>query len=516
MVPAENVRQLPQYHNSRAELIVPRHGVVTLFGHGIQVRVDGGHLVLLDGIGPDRRCARLPRVGHGLKRLVVIGSDGMISLAALRWLSDQDVAFTMLERNGKVLAVTGPVRPSDAKLRRAQGLAYSSAVALRLAQELISQKLTAQQRVARHKLLDSTTADVIGRFRADLPAADNIASIRLIEAQAARVYWSAWSALPINFPKNDLHRVPDHWRRFGTRISPLSGSPRLAANPPNAILNYLYALLESEARLAAAALGLDPGLGVLHVDASNRDSLALDILEPIRPHVDAYVLDWITRQSLRREWFFEERSGNCRLMGSFARKLSETAQTWARAVAPVAEWFAQALWSSAGKSANKGSSLPTRLTQRHRSEGRGNTFQVRANPIPRREKVCEVCGAESVKNRYCKSCAVEVSRENMAQMALIGHSRPKTQRMKNRISKTISDHAVANTWWDPASLPEWLNEECYVQKIQPQLRTIKVREIAEAMHVSMPYAAFVRAGQRRPHPRHWGILGKLAGVLEGV
>jgi CRISPR/Cas system-associated endonuclease Cas1 len=32
------------------------------------------------------------------------------------------------------------------------------------------------------------------------------------------------------------------------------------------MLNYLYAVLESEARLAASALGLDPGLGVMHAD----------------------------------------------------------------------------------------------------------------------------------------------------------------------------------------------------------------------------------------------------------
>src|SRR5438445_8679221 len=133
MAAAENVRQLPQYHNSSAELIVPRHGVVTLFGYGIQIRVDGGHLVLHDGVGPDRRYARLPRVGHGLKRLVVIGSDGMVSLAALRWLADQDASFTLLERDGKVLAVIGPVRTSDAKLRRAQGRAPSPGAALRTA-----------------------------------------------------------------------------------------------------------------------------------------------------------------------------------------------------------------------------------------------------------------------------------------------------------------------------------------------------------------------------------------------
>ena len=50
----------------------------------------------------------------------------------------------------------------------------------------------------------------------------------------------------VNFPKKDLHRVPHHWRRFGSRMSPLTGSPRLAANPVNAILNYFYAVLESE------------------------------------------------------------------------------------------------------------------------------------------------------------------------------------------------------------------------------------------------------------------------------
>src|SRR5882762_1838296 len=120
MAATENVPQLS--HDSSVELIVPRHGVVTLFGYGIQVRVDRGHLHLEDGIGPDRRYARLPRVGHGLERLVVIGSNGMVSLAALRWLADQDASFVMLERNGSVLATTGPVRTTDARLRRAQAL----------------------------------------------------------------------------------------------------------------------------------------------------------------------------------------------------------------------------------------------------------------------------------------------------------------------------------------------------------------------------------------------------------
>jgi CRISPR/Cas system-associated endonuclease Cas1 len=250
MAATKTVSQLAQSHNS----LTPRHGVMVLFGYGIQIRVDRGHLLLEDGIGADRHQVRLSRVGHGLRRLIVIGSDGMVSLAALRWLADQDASFVMLERDGSVLATTGPVRPSDAKLRRAQALAHSSGAALQIARELIGQKLAGQEQVARHKLLDTTTAKTIAQFRAEVATADNISTIRLLESQGAAAYWSAWRTLPINFPKNDLPRVPEHWRTFGTRKSQLSGSPRLATNPPNAILNYLYALLESETRLAVASL----------------------------------------------------------------------------------------------------------------------------------------------------------------------------------------------------------------------------------------------------------------------
>ena len=76
--------------------------------------------------------------------------------------------------------------------------------------------------------------------------------------------------------------------------------------------------------MSAACLGLDPGLGVLHVDTTARDSLACDIMEPVRAQVDAYVLDLITREYLSRSWFVEERDGNCRLTAEFVSRLAET------------------------------------------------------------------------------------------------------------------------------------------------------------------------------------------------
>src|SRR5437016_10911438 len=148
MAASKTVLQLSSSHNS----VVPRHGVVTLFGYGIQVRVDRGHLLLDDGVGAERRQFRLPRVGHGLRRLVVIGSDGFVSLAALRWLADQKASFVMLERDGTVLATTGPVRPSDVRLRRAQARAHHSRTALVIAQYLISQTLDRQEALGSEKV----------------------------------------------------------------------------------------------------------------------------------------------------------------------------------------------------------------------------------------------------------------------------------------------------------------------------------------------------------------------------
>jgi len=502
MAATKTVSQLAQSHNS----LTPRHGVVTLFGYGIQVRVDRGHLLLEDGIGPDRRQVRFPRVRHGLRRLVVIGSDGMISLSALRWLADQDAAFVMLDRDGSVLATTGPVRSSDAKLRRAQALAHSSGAALRITRELIKQKLAGQQYVVGDKLLDSSTAQTIARLRAEIDTADTISTIRLLESQAASAYWSAWSNLPINFPRNALPRVPDHWRTFESRHSPLTGSPRLAANPPNAILNYLYALLESEARLAVAAMGLDPGLGVLHVDAPARDSLACDVMEPVRPQVDAYLLDWITRESLSREWFFEQRDGNCRLMAPFAVRLSQTAPTWGRAVAPIAEWVARAFWSRIRK---PDSQLATRLTQRLKREAK-RTGIAPLTPPPSPQSICQGCGKViATGSANCAVCAVEVSRQRMSDVARLGRAASKTTLARARVSASQRRQAAARYGWSPSSQPDWLTEEVYTEKIKPHLARASISETARALDVSYPYAAAIRAGRRRPHPRHWEVLAKL-------
>jgi CRISPR-associated endonuclease Cas1 len=356
---------LPKFVSNISELR-PNRGVIVLSGFGIKVQVDRGHLRLEDGIGEDRRKCRISRVDRGLKRLVVIGSDGMVSLAALRWLAERDASFVMLDREGSVLVATGPVRPSDVRMRRAQALALQNGTALKISRELIDRKLAGQERVARHELDDEAAALAIRRRRSELAEIESIDGARFVEAQAAKIYWSAWRVVDVKFSKPDLERVPEHWLTFGTRMSVLTSSPRRATNPINAILNFIYALLEAESQLAAASFGLDPGMGVLHVDGQYRDSLACDLMEPIRPNVDAFVLDLVRREPMPRNYFFEQRDGNCRLMSPFASKLLETAPNWGRLVAPVAEWFAQEIYKS--RLAHSRSNLPASLTKGNRQE----------------------------------------------------------------------------------------------------------------------------------------------------
>jgi hypothetical protein len=387
-------------------------------------------------------------------------------------------------------------------------MAIHSGVALIVARELINKKLAGQERVARYTLLATQTADVIFRYRAELDSADSPERIRIIESQAAAAYWAAWKMLPINFPKKDEQLVPAHWRTFGTRVSPLTGSPRRAANPSGAILNYLYAVLESECRLAITALGMDPGLGMLHVDLPARDSLACDLMEAIRPEIDDFFLRWVTRETLKREWFLEQRDGNARLMASLAIKLSETAATWGRAVAPVAEWVAATLWSGRQKPA-RGTSWPTRLTQRHKREAKGSSPMPFPISPPRRENICRGCG-KTIQQRStnCAQCQIDSATERLVDAARIGRVAARRPEARAKHVASRRRHARACSEWDASKQPAWLTSEAFSQQIQPLLADVPTSMIRSRIGVSRWYAGQIRRGYR-PHPRHWEALAKL-------
>jgi len=232
--------------------------------------------------------------------------------------------------------------------------------------------------------------------------------------------------------------------------------------------------------------------------------------------VDAYLLDWITQQPLRREWFFEKRDGNCRLMGSFAVRLAETAPIWGRAVAPIAEWVSRTLWSSRSRLSRQ-PTPPTRLTENHRRQARGRSSGLPAERTPKLPVVCRVCGALiKTGQRYCAACAPAISKAELVKAARRGRVAAHSDEAEAQRGKTQRRQHAARRAWKSSDFPGWLNEEIYREKIQPKLAGVTVSTIARALGVSEPHAAAIRGGQRLPHPRHWLRLARLVGVLFGV
>jgi len=63
-------------------------------------------------------------------------------------------------------------------------------------------------------------------------------------------------------------------------------------------------------RLAIPAIGSDPGMGILHVDPKSRGSFVYDVIEPLRPVLDDYLLTLPEERTPSANEFFETRQGS--------------------------------------------------------------------------------------------------------------------------------------------------------------------------------------------------------------
>jgi hypothetical protein len=237
-------------------------------------------------------------------------------------------------------------------------------------------------------------------------------------------------------------------------------------------------------------------------------------MEVIRPQVDAFLLDWITRETLKREWFIEQRDGNCRLMPQLAIKLSETALTWGRAVAPIAEWVAGALWTR-GRKPTSNLPLPTRLTQSRKREAKGGSPLPSPISPPRRENLCRGCG-KTIQQRStnCSQCQIDGATERLVDAARIGRVAARRPEARAKHVASRRRNAEACSTWDESKQPAWLSTEAFLKQVQPLLATVSTSVIRSRIGVSRWYAGRIRKGYR-PHPRHWEALAKLAGFDRG-
>jgi hypothetical protein len=200
-------------------------------------------------------------------------------------------------------------------------------------------------------------------------------------------------------------------------------------------------------------------------------------------------------------------------MASFAALLSETAPSWARALGAIAEMVARKFLSHVKRQIRSGLP-PTRLTQNLRREAREIAPELSTKTSVKPIRICRNCGVALYRGQtHCAACAVPVSKERFVDVARQGRIASHSRDAEISRAETQRRHKAAIRAWQPSEQPEWLSEEAYRTKIQPVLAGMTVPAISSALGISQPYATDIRAGRRRPHPRHWQTLAQLAGLL---
>ena len=225
---------------------------------------------------------------------LILGYGAELHPCAHAHLLAADVPVTFLDLRGRPLGHLRGSTRHDPSPRIAQYRLYQNfAERLSQAAATIEQKLlNARQVLGAHKSNHPEFDWTFARQTTDhalsaLPRATTLDQIRGHEGHAARAYWQIFPRMI----RNPLFAFDGRNRR----------PPK---DPTNALLSYVYVYLSNELSSILEAHGLDPYLGYLHEPRPGRPSLALDLLEPLRPSLaDRFVLNSINRRRFSPEHF---------------------------------------------------------------------------------------------------------------------------------------------------------------------------------------------------------------------
>lgn len=220
--------------------------------------------------------------------VVTFGSTGVTG-AAVRRLLGRGIEVVFLDGRGGLLGrLSGPASRNVAlRVAQLRG-SEDETLALGLARRLVAAKLLNQRWLLlryRRRRGTEVVGEAAGKLRilaGEAMECDDRERLLGLEGAGSRVYFAVLGALITNplFDFSGRNRRP----------------PR---DPVNAALSFGYTVVGSIVEGEAAGVGLDPAVGFLHRPEYGRPSLALDLLEPIRPvAVDAVVLRLVNKRQL--------------------------------------------------------------------------------------------------------------------------------------------------------------------------------------------------------------------------
>lgn len=302
---------------------------------GLEVRSDGQALALYEG-GERRGSVPLAL----LERCIIQGGQTRLDSGVLLKLAEAGVTTVLFSpRVGRrVATLLGPGH-NDAAVRMAQALRCTDPRwCAQWARDIVRAKLARQRRVLRQWLAARADArkplsDALAAVDAALQRLDeskgegeggsegerDAATLRGIEGAAARAHFAGLAAV-----------LPPALGFAGRNRRP----PR---DPANVCLSLGYTLLHIEAVQACQISGLDPLLGFYHRPAFGRESLACDLIEPLRASVDLWVWELLRSRRLREEHFSFDH-GAC-LLGKAGRSIYHAA--WAGEARALRRWLRQ-------------------------------------------------------------------------------------------------------------------------------------------------------------------------------
>lgn len=188
---------------------------------------------------------------------------------------------------------------------------------MRIANEIVADKIHSQAASARHyqRQGKGVPGDALKRL-ADLERrasdANAITELLGLEGVSSALWYEIFGKL-----------LRKSWR-FERR------SRRPPVDPVNSVLSLGYTLLYRRMIAACQSFGLESGIGALHAYRAGRQSLACDLMEPLRaPLVDRWVIGLVNQGRVSPEDFQEADDGGVRLTKrALPRVVADWEHTW--------------------------------------------------------------------------------------------------------------------------------------------------------------------------------------------
>jgi len=266
---------------------------------GSYIRKDGTNLVIST---KEKDLGRIPV--FNIQSLVCFGNIG-VSPYAMRLCSENSVSVSFMSDRGRFIAsVQGEIRGNVLLRREQYRIADDPVRSLDIAKHMVRGKLVNCRRVLSKGFSNhpdrvesakmNSCIQTLKKATEDVISAESADELRGIEGCAATAYFECLDQL--------ILKDKDHFFIRGRNRRP----PR---DRFNALISFLYALLANDIASALESVGMDPYVGFMHTDRPGRASLALDMMEELRPAADRVALRLINLGLLDKDGFIEKEGG---------------------------------------------------------------------------------------------------------------------------------------------------------------------------------------------------------------